>query len=247
MPSQSRGICMIGDGRFRVILSTWAACCGNFSFESYSMADFLMIFGVNVTYSWSGDRVCCQPLNGILCNIGGVHPATRLGSGMSSVGLCLVSRILPKCTSSGSSETENKFPRRKCSFLCQHSGRDHRDRDFAAEGIEVLVTLSWTTPRSSTHDGLGRPRSRTKQGVQLLPEKLPWVCNTFHLCVHRSGRPLPPVGKVEHHTHRLLRRYPSRRSGIAKTTNSHLHSDIPHDVSRAELTHDSRAVLSKTR
>lgn len=54
---------MSGDGSFRVILSTWAACCRNFSFESYLMADFVMTFGVNVTCSWPVDRVCCQPLN----------------------------------------------------------------------------------------------------------------------------------------------------------------------------------------
>lgn len=68
MPSQSMGICMSGDERFRVILSTWAAACwGNFSFESYSMADFVKTFGVNVTCSWSGGRVCCQPLNVRFC------------------------------------------------------------------------------------------------------------------------------------------------------------------------------------
>lgn len=84
---------------------------------------------------------------------------------------------------------------------------------------------------------------QTRRGFQFLPEKLPWVCNAFSLWVHH----IPPVGKVEHHTHRLLSRYPSRRSGIAKTNDSHLHSDIPHDVSRPELTQNIRAVLSCTR
>lgn len=133
----------------------------------------------------------------ILCNIGGVHPATRLGSGMSSVGLYLVSRILPKCTSSGSSETENKFPRCKCSFLCHHSKQDHRGRDFAPEDIEVLVTLSWTTPRSSPHDGLGRPGQEPNKVSNICLENCRGcaTCFTFASVPSRGegGAPHPPA------------------------------------------------------